>query len=61
MTEKLSVEFSALDEINRFLLDPNNPVVNALLQDKHDAVNRTAEVLTEKGLSFITACNLHRR
>lgn len=28
--------------------------------DKHDAVNRTARALTEKGLSFIAARNLHR-
>jgi len=28
--------------------------------DKHDAVNRTARALTEKGLSFIAAKNLHR-
>ncbi len=28
--------------------------------DKHDAVNRTARALTEHGLSFIAAHNLHR-
>jgi len=28
---------------------------------KHDALNRTARALTEKGLSFIGARNLHRR
>jgi hypothetical protein len=28
--------------------------------DKHDAVNRTARALTEAGLSFIAAQNLHR-
>ena len=28
--------------------------------DKHDAVNRTARALTENGLSFIAARNLHR-
>ena len=28
--------------------------------DKHDAVNRTAAALTEKGLSFVAAPNLHR-
>jgi len=28
--------------------------------DKHDAVNRTATALTEKGLSFIAAQSLHR-
>jgi len=27
--------------------------------DKHDAVNRTAKALTEKGLTFIAAQNLH--
>jgi hypothetical protein len=29
--------------------------------DKHDAVNRTAKVLTEKGLTFVAAQNLHRK
>ncbi len=29
--------------------------------DKHEAVNRTAIALTEKGLAFIAAWNLHRR
>lgn len=29
--------------------------------DKHDSINRTARALTEKGLSFIAAQNLHRR
>jgi bifunctional DNA-binding transcriptional regulator/antitoxin component of YhaV-PrlF toxin-antitoxin module len=29
--------------------------------DKHDAVNRTAIALTEKGLAFIAAWNLHKR
>jgi hypothetical protein len=29
--------------------------------DKHDAVNRTAKALTEKGLTFIAAQNLHKR
>jgi hypothetical protein len=28
--------------------------------DKHDALNRTARALTEKGLAFIAARNLHR-
>jgi bifunctional DNA-binding transcriptional regulator/antitoxin component of YhaV-PrlF toxin-antitoxin module len=28
--------------------------------DKHDAVNRTARALTEKGLAFLAARNLHR-
>ncbi len=28
--------------------------------DKHDALNRTARALTEKGLSFVAAYNLHR-
>ena len=32
MREKLRVGSSALEEINRFLLDPDNPVINALLQ-----------------------------
>ena len=29
--------------------------------DKHDAINNTAKALTEKGLSFIAAPNLHHR
>lgn len=29
--------------------------------DKHDAVNRTAKVLTERGLTFIAAWNLHKK
>ncbi len=29
--------------------------------DKHDAVNRTAIALTERGLAFVAAWNLHRR
>jgi hypothetical protein len=29
--------------------------------DKHDALNRTAEALTEQGLTFIAAENLHKR
>ena len=29
--------------------------------DKHDAVNRTARALTENGLTFIAARNLHHR
>ena len=36
----------------------------ALLQnylDKHDAVNRTARALTEHGLSFVAARELHHR
>jgi hypothetical protein len=28
--------------------------------DKHEAVNRTARALTEKGLTFIAAQNLHK-
>ncbi|UCD96978.1 MAG: hypothetical protein JSV35_02705, partial [Candidatus Bathyarchaeota archaeon] len=28
--------------------------------DKHDALNRTAEALTRRGLSFIAAQNLHK-
>ncbi len=29
--------------------------------DKHDSVNRTARALTEKGLTFIAAQNLHKK
>ncbi len=36
------------------------PLLERNYLDKHDAVNRTARALTEKGLSFIAARNLHR-
>jgi hypothetical protein len=29
--------------------------------DKHDAVNRTAKALTQRGLTFVAAQNLHRK
>ncbi len=32
LRESLRIESSVMEEINRFLLDPDNPVVNALLQ-----------------------------
>ncbi|MBS7621177.1 hypothetical protein KEJ32_03580, partial [Candidatus Bathyarchaeota archaeon] len=37
------------------------PKLLANYLDKHDAVNRTAETLTEKGLTFIAAQNLHKK
>jgi hypothetical protein len=36
------------------------PALQRNYLDKHDAVNRTARALTEAGLSFIAAQNLHR-
>lgn len=36
------------------------PKLLANYLDKHDAVNRTARALTEKGLTFIAAQNLHK-
>ncbi len=36
------------------------PLLERNYLDKHDALNRTARALTEKGLSFIAAKNLHR-
>jgi hypothetical protein len=36
------------------------PLLELNYMDKHDAVNRTARALTENGLSFIAAQNLHR-
>jgi hypothetical protein len=36
------------------------PALERNYLDKHDAINRTARVLTEHGLSFIAARNLHR-
>jgi hypothetical protein len=35
------------------------PALERNYLDKHDALNRTAEALTKKGLSFIAARNLH--
>lgn len=37
------------------------PKLLANYLDKHDAVNKTAEVLTKKGLSFIAAERLHKK
>jgi hypothetical protein len=37
------------------------PKLLANYLDKHDAVNRTAKTLTEKGLTFIAAQNLHKK
>jgi hypothetical protein len=37
------------------------PKLLANYLDKHDAVNRTARALTEKGLTFIAAQNLHKK
>lgn len=44
-------------------INANNLMPKLLLNylDKHDAVNRTAEILTKHGLSFIAAKNLHRK
>jgi len=36
------------------------PLLERNYLDKHDAVNRTAVALTENGLSFVAAGNLHR-
>jgi hypothetical protein len=36
------------------------PAMERNYLDKHDAVNRTAKALTEKGMSFVAAANLHR-
>ena len=36
------------------------PLLERNYLDKHDSVNRTARVLTEKGLTFIAARNLHK-
>ena len=37
------------------------PKLLANYLDKHDAVNRTAKALTEKGLTFVAAKNLHKK
>jgi len=50
--------FIPKDEITRKSLMPKL-LINYL--DKHDALNRTAEALTKKGLSFLAAENLHKR
>lgn len=36
------------------------PLLERNYLDKHDAVNKTAEALVRKGLSFVAAWNLHR-
>jgi hypothetical protein len=36
------------------------PKLLANYLDKHEAVNRTARALTERGLTFIAAQNLHK-
>ncbi|MEA3314090.1 MAG: hypothetical protein U9Q18_06915, partial [Caldisericota bacterium] len=44
--------------------DEIDPVTMSFLQenymDKHQAINNTAKALTENGLSFVAAKNLHR-
>jgi hypothetical protein len=35
------------------------PLLERNYMDKHDAVNHTARALTEKGLTFVAAWNLH--
>jgi len=37
------------------------PALTQNYLDKHEAINNTAKVLTEKGLAFISAPNLHHR
>jgi hypothetical protein len=49
--------FRSKDEV---LESGSMPALERNYLDKHDAVNRTARVLTENGLSFIAAQNLHR-
>jgi len=49
--------FRAKDEI---LETGDMPALERNYLDKHEAVNRTARALTENGLSFIAAQNLHR-
>jgi hypothetical protein len=46
--KKMAIPYSYLDEINELLLDPNNPLINALLEmlDEHggvDEINRRAK------------------
>jgi hypothetical protein len=43
--------------------ETDSDLMNLLLQnymDKHQAVNHTAKALTEHGLSFVAAKNLHK-
>ncbi|MGD9404256.1 MAG: hypothetical protein PVH95_03815 [Anaerolineae bacterium] len=49
--------FRAKDEI---LEAGDMPALERNYLDKHDAVNRTARALTEHGLSFVAAQNLHK-
>jgi hypothetical protein len=37
------------------------PALTQNYMDKHEAINNTAKALTEKGLAFISAPNLHHR
>ena len=49
---------------NHILLIAHAPLAHALMAnylDKHDALNRTARALTEAGLSWVAAPNLHHR
>jgi len=59
MREKLRVRSSALEEINQFLLDPDNPVINALLQviEKYG----TPEEINEKAREARKLPNLLQR
>ena len=50
--------FRAKDEI---LEAGDMPALERNYLDKHDAVNRTARALTEHGLSFVAAQNLHKQ
>jgi hypothetical protein len=45
---------------SEILASGDMPALERNYLDKHDAVNRTARALTENGLSFVAARNLHR-
>ncbi|MGC9336255.1 MAG: hypothetical protein ACP5JJ_19100 [Anaerolineae bacterium] len=45
---------------SEILASGDMPALERNYLDKHDAVNRTARALTENGLSFVAAQNLHR-
>jgi len=57
-----------LSDILEYFIPKKDIIARALMPkllvnylDKHDSVNRTARALTERGLTFIAAQNLHRK
>jgi len=59
--ERTSIIFDYFRTKQEIIESGEMPILEQHYLDKHDAVNRTARALTEKGLSFIGATKLHRR